>query len=73
MIELLGNQATAAAKKLRGVSATAKNRALHNAAAEIRRNADALRKANQTDIEEAVSRGLSDAMQGPLAPRRTTN
>ncbi|WP_019141838.1 glutamate-5-semialdehyde dehydrogenase [Noviherbaspirillum massiliense] len=58
----VGQRARKASRAMAKADTSAKNRALTLIAAAIRRDADALRAANQKDLEAARANGLADAM-----------
>ena len=58
----IGQRARRASRAMARADSAAKNRALTLLAAAIRRDADALRAANQQDLAAARASGLSDAM-----------
>jgi glutamate-5-semialdehyde dehydrogenase len=58
----VGQRARKASRAMAKADTSAKNRALSLIAAAIRRDADALRAANQKDLEAARANGLADAM-----------
>ncbi len=58
----LGQRARVASRAMARADTAAKNRALELIAAAIRRDADALRKANQQDLEAAQAAGMEAAM-----------
>ncbi len=58
----VGQRARKASRAMAKADTGAKNRALSLIAAAIRRDADALRAANQKDLEAARANGLADAM-----------
>lgn len=62
MMTELGQRARQASRAMARADSATKNRALSLLAAAIRREADALRAANQQDLAAARANGLSDAM-----------
>ncbi|MGH8807082.1 MAG: glutamate-5-semialdehyde dehydrogenase [Noviherbaspirillum sp.] len=58
----VGQRARKASRAMAKADTSAKNRALSLIAAAIRRDVDALRAANQKDLEAAKANGLADAM-----------
>jgi glutamate-5-semialdehyde dehydrogenase len=63
----LGRQARTASRAMARASTATRNRALELIAAAIERDADALRAANQKDLETAQAAGLAPAMMDRLA------
>ncbi len=58
----LGNNASIAAKSLRGATTQAKNAALFNIADQINRNRDEILTANQQDLNNGKDKGLDNAL-----------
>jgi glutamate-5-semialdehyde dehydrogenase len=72
LVEALAGEARAAARALAGASSAAKDAALRGAAARLRREQDALLRANREDVERTRAAGESGAFVDRLTldPRR---
>jgi glutamate-5-semialdehyde dehydrogenase len=62
----VGQRARKASRAMAKADTAAKNKALSLIAAAIRRDADALRKANQEDLEAARANGLAEVWNRSL-------
>src|ERR1700754_2213132 len=67
LMDSLGRAAVGAAHTLARANTATKNAALAAAAAEIRKQRDAILEANRSDLQAAQQRALSDAMIDRLA------